>query len=241
MRPAVLAMLMLALTASGGCAAPTEERAAPAPSTLTWSDQQSLTRAEQRLISDCLAERGFRYEIRVPQEPPPRRFPYVVDDVAWARAHGFGRDEERRIAALKAADPNERYFRGLPPRRQKAALAALNGARPVGLSARMPGGGVVAASDQGCTARAQRRLYGDLRGWFEARLTVANLTPLYVPKVRADPGFRRSVTAWAACMTGRGHRYANPDALRAALPGVRTRVAETELVVAETECAADSG
>ncbi|WOX23424.1 hypothetical protein [Streptomyces solicathayae] len=205
------------------------------------ADRRYLKRAEQILIAECLRAQGFAYEARTLPDEPPRRFPYVLDDVAWARRHGYGLDEERRIAARKAADPNERYFRGLPPERQKAALAALNGARPEGLSARMPGGGVVVASDEGCTARAQRRLYGDLQGWFAARLTVANLTPLYVPKVREDPEFRRAVGGWARCMAGRGHRYATPDALREALPGVRTRAAEIRLAVAEAGCAGESG
>lgn len=236
-------MLVLLTVATAGCGAEgvpraeTGERAVPSA-----ADRRSLHLAEQILIADCLRAQGFAYEVRtLADEPPPRRFPYVLDDVAWARRHGYGRDEERRIAARKAADPNERYFRGLPPGRQKAALAALNGARPTGLSARMPGGGVVVASDEGCTARARSRLYGDLQGWFAARLTVANLTPLYVPKVREDTEFRRAAGAWARCMAARGHRYASPDALREALPGVRTRAAEIRLAVAEAGCAGESG
>ncbi|MFG2333630.1 hypothetical protein ACGFMM_28975 [Streptomyces sp. NPDC048604] len=230
-------LLLLTLTACDPGTPGTPGTPPGAGEPLTRPQQQLLARAEQTLIARCLTARGFRYEVRVPQSPPPRRFPYVVDDVGWARAHGFGRDEERRLAAAKAADPNERYFRTLPPARQRAALAALNGPRPVGLRARMPGGGTVAASDEGCTAQAQRRLYGDLPAWFEARLTAANLTPLYVPRVRADPAYRTAVRDWSACMTRRGHAYPTPEALRAALPGT----GERELAVAEAECAADSG
>ncbi|WP_406861878.1 hypothetical protein ABZO31_15940 [Streptomyces sp. HUAS MG47] len=236
MRRSVLALLLLlvSLTACAPGAPP------DAGDPLSRQEQQLLARAEQTLIARCLTGQGFRYEVRVPQ-PPPRRFPYVGDDVGWARAHGFGRDEERRLAAAKAADPNERWFRSLPPARKRAALAALNGPRPVGLRARMPGGGTVAASDEGCTARAQRHLYGDLPAWFEARLTAANLTPLYVPRVRADPAYRKAVRAWSACMKRRGHAYPTPEALRAALPGTGAAVGERELAVAEAECAADSG
>ncbi|WP_418957929.1 hypothetical protein [Streptomyces tritici] len=247
-RSALAVLLLMSLTACAvsltACAPGAPPLPSPPPVTGDPSsraaERQLLTRAEQTLIARCLAARGFRYVVRLPPDPP-RRFPYVVDDVAWARAHGFGRDQERRIAAAKAADPNERWFRRLSPARQRAALAALNGPRPVGLRARMPGGGMVAASDEGCTAWAQRRLYGDLPAWFEARLTAANLTPLYVPRVRAHPAYRKAVRAWAACMARRGHPHASPDALRAALPGVRTPAGERALAVAEAECAAASG
>ncbi|MFF5448670.1 hypothetical protein [Streptomyces sp. NPDC012888] len=244
------ALLPAVLLAAAGCAADAAPARPAAPLLpLAAAEERVLARAEQVLIARCLHRRGFAYVAHVPQDAAPaRRFPYVIDDPAWARAHGFGTDRQRRIAALKAADPNERYFRGLPPRRRQAALAALHGPRPVGLSARVPGGGVATASDEGCTAEAQRGLYGDLPGWFTAKLTVANLTPLYVPRVREDPRYRRAEAAWGRCMAARGHRHATPDELRRALPRLvhglpagPARAEETRLAVAEADCARSSG
>ncbi|QES51699.1 hypothetical protein DEJ50_31455 [Streptomyces venezuelae] len=227
----------------------TDRAADAAGPDLTTAELHTLERAEQVLIGRCLRAQHFAYVEPGPEpEPGTRRFRYVVDDIAWARSHGYGLEQERRIAARKDADPNARYFRSLPPERRKAALAALNGARPVGLSVGMPGGGVASASDSGCTAGAQRNLYGDLRSWFSARLVVANLAPLYVPRVREDRRFRQAEAAWARCMAGLGHRLAGPHESRQALaalvrglPPARARTAEIRLAVAEAECARDSG
>src|SRR5438874_431245 len=60
-------------------------------SSLTAADRALLYQAEQTAIQNCLRDKGFRYW----PEPQPsasvsNRFPYVIDDVAWARANGFG-------------------------------------------------------------------------------------------------------------------------------------------------------
>ncbi|MER5928892.1 hypothetical protein [Streptomyces sp. NPDC002054] len=260
-RPAGLSvlvtLLMAVLLTATGCTADTAgtadsaRTADPVGPALTPAELRTLERAEQVLIGRCLRAQQFAYVEPEPEagaETDARRFPYVVDDIAWARSHGYGLEQDRRIAARKEADPNARYFRSLSPERRKAALAALNGPRPVGLSVGMPGGGVASASDSGCTAGAQRSLYGDLRSWFAARLVVANLAPLYVPKVREDRRFRQAEAAWARCMAGQGHRLAGPHESRQALSGLvrglppaRARVAEIRLAVAEAECARDSG
>jgi len=54
-------------------------------------------------------------------------------------------------------NPNQQYLDALTPGEQLAALAALNGERPEGLSVAMPMGGVIKASDRSCRADAQRR------------------------------------------------------------------------------------
>ncbi|MEV7870027.1 hypothetical protein AB0P17_28955 [Streptomyces sp. NPDC088124] len=204
--------------------------------------------AEQTLVQQCMRERGFRVW-PVPRQPiaDDRRFPYAVDDAGWAAKHGYGSDIQRRVEKLRATDPNRLYYANLPPERRKAATAALNGTSPDGLSARLPGGGEVTASTEGCTAWAQSALYTDLAAWFEADVVTGQLPAMAQNQVRADPAYRKSVGAWAACMRERGYAYKNPDDSRAQFlstekkSGDTSRNREIRSAVDEAACADDSG
>ncbi|MFD8985643.1 hypothetical protein, partial [Streptomyces sp. NPDC059564] len=198
------------------------------------------------LISRFMADRGCRYALT---EPPraareQRSFPYGVDDVEWARAHGYGGRADRAGAEAREADPNQRYFHRLTARGRAAARTALMGASPVGLSATAPTGMTLTASPDGCIAQAQRSLYGDLAAWFRVKVVTMNLRPVQEGKVREDPRYTEAVGAWAACMRAAGRPYDSPDASRAAaaalaeeLPPDRADAAETALAVTEATCA----
>jgi hypothetical protein len=205
----------------------------------------TLERAKGILVTRCMRRHGIPYV--VPDVPPVawlRHFPYVIDDLAWAQEHGFGGELQRKVAATKEADPNRRYFSGLSPERQRAVLAVLVGERPEGLSANLPIGGTVQASDEGCIAEAEKQLYGDLNRWFRARVIASNLTPLYMPKVMGDPRYKKALRNWARCMVRSGHAYESPEELRLAL-GTSTaglspeeaHAVEVQLAVAEARCA----
>ncbi|MEU8465952.1 hypothetical protein [Streptomyces sp. NPDC029003] len=217
---------------------------------LTAGQSRLLERAEQVLIGRCMAQRGFRYAVT---EPPPqarakRSFPYGLDDVAWARAHGYGGRDDRASEAARRADPNQRYFHGLSARGRAAARTALMGASPAGLTATAPTGTTLTASPDGCIARAERSLYGDLAAWFRVKVVTMNIRPAQEAKVRADPRYAEAVGAWAACMRAAGRPYASPDDSRAAaaafaeeLPPDRADAAESALAVAEATCATGTG
>jgi hypothetical protein len=208
---------------------------------VTTAQVDLLYRAEQVLVRDCMARHGFT--IALPSADPvadDRAFPYVVDDVGWASRHGYGRDIQQQAERSRDADPNGRYLRSLPPARRAAALAALNGPRPVGLRAVLPDGAVATHSDQGCTAEAERDLYHDLETWFRAYTITRNLPRLWQSQVVADPGFAAATAEWAGCMKQHGYLYATPVQSRAAaldpkapLPHDR----EVALAVAEATCA----
>ncbi|MFJ5731746.1 hypothetical protein [Streptomyces paradoxus] len=173
---------------------------------------------EQDLLRQCMRQEGFRLW-KVPLEPVPeqREFPYVVDDVKWAREHGYGSDIRQRAERLRAEDPNRRYFEGLSSERRAAAKAALHGRdRSGGPSVTLPGGGVVRRSGDGCTAQAQTRLYGDFARWFRAKTFTDNLTGLRMARVTAEPAFRKAVKNWSSCMRGTGHAYDDPGQARRA-------------------------
>ncbi|MEW9552581.1 hypothetical protein [Nonomuraea sp. NPDC050783] len=206
-----------------------------------------LDLAEQLLVRDCMKAHGFQVWLIRRDELPVdslRAFPYAVTDLNWAKRHGYGGDQRAEAAKLAAADPNKRYFDSLSPSDKARARAALNGAAPVGLEAELPLGGTMRRSDQGCVSQAERRLYGDLRGWYRAKKVVEQLTPLRVGRVMKDPRFGRSVARWSACMRAHGHPYADPaEARQAALPpnGATDRAKEIAVATAEAACAAESG
>ncbi|MFF9088476.1 hypothetical protein ACF1BE_19015 [Streptomyces sp. NPDC014991] len=236
----------------GGCGAATGGPApgpGPAGSSREPGPRESrvLARAEQVLISRCMAARGFRYEVTAvagTSGEGARSFPYVIDDVAWARAHGYGGRQERLRAEARRADPNQRYFHGLPPAARAAARTALMGSSPVGLSVRAPTRMTITASTEGCIADAERTLYGDLEGWFRVKVITINLRPVRETRVRRDRRYVAAVGQWAACMRAAGRPYAGPDESRQAaaryrerLPASEADAAGTALAVIEATCA----
>jgi hypothetical protein len=213
----------------------------------TAREKSRLHRAEELLLRDCMRHKGFVYRpVSDTPVPDARDFPYVIDDVSWARAHGYGTDIERKAARIRQTGVNQRYFRSLPAARRAQALRAANGVSPQGISARTPDGMVLQRSADGCRSQAERSLYGDLRTWFQATVTMESVEQMRRPRVLADPRFARAVRPWAACMAGAGLVYASPAELRAkALPAGRAtplpRQREIRLAVAEARCAISSG
>ncbi|WP_433308371.1 hypothetical protein ACQP0U_17670 [Micromonospora sp. CA-269861] len=200
-------------------------------------DRRILIRAESLLTRECMIRAGFQMWLGT--SPPADEllsFPYVVDDVAWARKHGFGSDLVEAVDARRRADPNQRYVSGLSPERREAFLAALNGARPEGLEARLPSGGVMRRSAEGCTSEAQRLLYGDLAEWYRSSKVVADLTYLRQRRVLADPAWTAALRPWARCLRQQGYAADTPERLRESV-GTRGRAHEIAAAVAEARCA----
>ncbi|MBB6439535.1 hypothetical protein [Streptomyces candidus] len=225
-----------------GCAAQAKDTTPRPPQAVVRpvGPQQTLEAAEDLLERDCMRRSGFGFWVAPPLTPGARReFPYVVDDVAWAKEHGYGSDRRAAVRRTADADPNTRYLRSLEPRRRAALVAALNGPRPTGLAVDLPNGARVSHSDQGCTAEAERRLYGDLPAWFRATRTTRFLTGERVAAVQQDARYRSARDRWAACMRADGLPYADPQESRAAADPERgaDRAQEARVAVAEATCA----
>ncbi|MFD5890351.1 hypothetical protein ACFWHQ_30855 [Streptomyces sp. NPDC060334] len=216
------------------------------PARTTTETARLLHDAEQWLLRTCMRRAGFDYH-PVPDDDPPsveRAFPYVLTEPAWAGAHGYGSDLERRRRELAVRDPNRGYFASLPAERKALALLAANGPGPDGVRATLPTGGVVRRSDRGCVSGAQRELYGDLRAWFQASTTVHALDAIRRGRVLADPRYADGVRAWARCMRESGYRYPDPARTRAAALSPATAMSpgrERALARAEVRCAERSG
>jgi hypothetical protein len=103
---------------------------------------------------------------------------------------------------------------------------------------------VVQHSDQGCSAEAQRKLYGDLRAWYQVTKTAEALPGMRRALLAADPDLLRVLPAWSECMRARGHNYRGPEEIRVALPKPEQPGAhetEVRLAVAEATCARQTG
>ncbi|MED7947722.1 hypothetical protein [Streptomyces sp. BE303] len=223
--------------AGGGAAGPVRRP--------TEDELDVLQRAEQLLIRDCMKEQGFSY-FPVPRRPSAdyREFPYVVDDVDWARTNGYGRAVERRLDEEDAVAPRTAYYRSLPPDRAQALGVALNGPSPTGLEVANPVGGRLTHSDQGCAVGAWQRLYGDARAWFGSSEVVNNLFGIRAGRVTQDPAYRDAVAVWSACVAGRGHPADDPRQLRDRQLSREGEAAEREdvpVAVSEAECARSTG
>ncbi|MGC8917848.1 hypothetical protein [Streptomyces griseoaurantiacus] len=247
---ALLTAGLLATTATGcagGTSAPDPAARAggSAAHRAAGDPQRTLHLAEQLLVRTCMKKRGHEYWV---EPPPPKdlaaRFPLVVDDPAWARAHGYGTDLRPRREAEVRADPNQKYFRSASAANRSDLVRDLNGPEPRGLSARLPNGMRVTHSDRGCQAAAQRELYGDLKAWFRATRVTGALDGMRLGLVTADKRYRTALAPWARCMRGKGHPYADPAASRAAATRADRRwphAKEVRLASAEAACAASSG
>ncbi|WP_405515767.1 hypothetical protein [Streptomyces canus] len=203
--------------------------------------EQTLHLAEQLLIKKCMEKRGYEYWVEDrPAADGASRFPYVVDDPAWAARHGYGTDlyRERQREALR--DPNQRYYRSMPADRAPELVSALNGPQAQGLSARLPNGIQVTHSDRGCVAEAERTLYKDLPAWFRATRVTDSLGGMRVTMVLTDKRYRAAVKPWARCMKAKGHPYPTPAEARAAATRPDKEwphAEEVRLASAEAACA----
>ncbi|MFF4384571.1 hypothetical protein [Kitasatospora sp. NPDC001547] len=245
--PLMAAAALTACASDTGSDPPVPSQSAPPP---TEVESALLREAEQRLVADCMTERGFRYWV-VPTRGDEglRPLGFVLDDTRWARAHGYGGGSLARAAAEKATDPNAAYIGGLAEERQHAYATALRGgAGTPELSVDLPGGGTAVSRLGGCEGSAGRQLYGDLAAWIRADTLAANLTPLYLPDLTRDARFAEALSAWSACMAAAGLPYERPDQARAearrraaGLGPDAVTAAEVPLAVAEAGCGASTG
>lgn len=239
--PAVAVVVALLVT---GCHAERHQPGSPIgiPG-LTADESELLDRAEQLLIRDCMRRRGFEYTVvSRPAQPQDRDFPYVVDDVDWARKHGYGVDLRRRRDAVARAEPNTKRLDGMSESARAAALSALNGVpgASTDLTALLPFGVTARRSASSCTSEAERGLYGDLPTWYRAKRVTENLSAVRIPLVLGDARYQRATAAWSRCMTHTGHPYDTPASTRDAVlsadpPMPRDR--EVTLAVTEANCA----
>lgn len=205
---------------------------------------ETLDLAKQILIGHCMRRHGFRFWV-VPKrvEKTQRDFPYVIEDIDWAKLHGYGKDIQKKRENAEKRDPNQRYFSSLSAPRRAAALRSMNGPAPVGMSVRLPNGILVSHSKGGCDTESDERLYGDAYAWFRASRITDSLAGLRIGQVTSDPQFDAAVQAWSRCMLRSGYHYRTPTQSRMAANDTKSllpRDREIATAVAEATCATQS-
>jgi hypothetical protein len=208
------------------------------------ADLDVLHEAQQLLVRDCMAGQGFRYwpTARLPHAAL-RYFPYVVDDLAWAKGHGYGRDIKAALDRQDKVDPNTLYYGHLPADRKMAAAAALNGSSLSGLSVISPLGGEMSHSSSGCETKSWQQLYGNAGDWFQSSTVVLDLDTVRISQVHSSAAFQAAVRPWSECMRRAGYVAADPDALesaRAADNGLAAAARDVKAATAEASCALSS-
>ncbi|ARX87324.1 hypothetical protein [Streptomyces alboflavus] len=196
-----------------------------------------------------MTERGQPYRVWLPLSVAEGRpVGPILDDPRWAREHGYGSRIEAKLTKAKRANPNLAHLKSLTGGRRTAYLTALTGgAGAPEMKVTLPTGATITNKLGGCSAYAEKRLYGDRRTWFVAEKTASNLTPLYASKLARVPAYRAAVASWSRCVRTHGYTLASPAAARDRL---RTRIpklpadarfaAEVRLAVAEARCARET-
>lgn len=223
--------------ASGSKTAHPHEPRQPAATIHADSSPDLLAQAQDILTGDCMRARGFDYTVALQsaQNTDPREFPYGIDDVAWARANGYGFAQRAKLGAAQHDNPNTRYVASLTSVRQAAYAAAMFGAMSNQVSVTVPNGEVVAQNADGCLAAAERRLYGDFARWFRAQTITGNLEPAIEPKVFADPRYLAAQRAWSACVRAQGYPAASPADLQSQAAAAATG-AERKIATVDATC-----
>ncbi|WP_407565634.1 hypothetical protein [Streptomyces sp. 184] len=241
---ALCALLLATATACGVADGTEGGDRGTTPRSATLRERALLDRAEETLVDRCMDRNGFEYH-PAPQATADelRVFPYVVDDPAWAREHGYGGALDRAAVRERKDNPNAAYVRTLPPDRRRAYGTTLYGDGGKAIEVTVPTGLDVRRSRTGCLSEAQGTLYGDLREWFRVDNVASNL-PDHGAELRRAPDYRAAAGKWSACMTDRGHPYDSPDDVRRKLPALtkgaspdEAHAVEVRLATAEAECA----
>lgn len=213
---------------------------------ITDAEQVLVDQARELLIEECMAAQGFRYwPVPVGTVEERQGSGYVLDDVDWAREHGYGTQLRDRVVAIQENDPNHAYANALPEAERLRYSDALDGNPSAGLlTAELPAGGTIRTPSDSCVAKAKGELYVDFAAWFQAEKVATNLVGLYADDLVADERFKAALTAWSECMHERGHDYPDPPAIRQDLPLLtkglsdgRALAVEKELAVDEATCA----
>jgi len=66
------------------------------------TDDELLHLASERLIARCMARHGFAYAEQQPPSSTEPDFRYALDDVGWARKHGYAASTPRELRRLVA-------------------------------------------------------------------------------------------------------------------------------------------
>lgn len=255
--PAALAVLLLAACATGPTAHPTGHTApavsadaVPGPATTTGaggytdvslpiyayavSDAQlsEIVNAQKVLVQRCMRSYGFAsYTVKAGAYHPTPDRRYGIIDPAYAERYGYSWPTSfRTLVAHEPAAP--------PPALTGAEAAVLNGpAAAKGQAADEYDGKAVPSG--GCLGQSERTIAP--QGDFGAVPAAATIKQDSFDLLSHDSRAVAATSAWAACMRGRGYRYATPFAAAAVYdPMSAPTAASIALAEADVACKGSS-
>ncbi|MFI0192117.1 hypothetical protein ACH4PW_31810 [Streptomyces sp. NPDC017082] len=209
------------------------------------ADQKLLFDARETAIARCMSARGWPYQPTPwrPRRDNPAQDPRSGDDIALHRTAGYGFSTG---AQEPPASPNDSYANSLTAERRELYSQALFGTPQHRLDATLPNGEVTFIYTDGCSAQAEKQLYGDLKTWLIADTVVINLRIEVDNRVTADRRLTAATQSWSSCMAHRGYHYDTPGAARThigqayehAAPSAKGEERRTELAqaLADAEC-----
>jgi len=259
----VLAFLVVVSACEGATTtkseSPTEEELVSFSIRLSPAEADFLARAEEELISRCMAERGFKYEvITAPVDPAAeeRRYSLPNGDIGVAMTHGYGLRESFEQPAVNEfsdrsgpIDANSIHLSSLTFEQQKQWVKALHGTGEELLVTDAGEGVEQYIYTDGCIAAMEATLYGNL----EEFVRITGVTGLagadIYQRLVADPRWYESLRRWQMCMTQRGYAVTDledpiaqaNDLYRSGIPLAEAQAREIEIAVDDAECAIRAG
>lgn len=205
--------------------------------------RRTVERATQELIADCMADQGFDYVVRQPEqvtEPPDSILlgAFGLTDIEQARANGYYNPELAADVDLEPRSGEEAFTEALfgDPRAERILEEIVDPmtGTPIGM----------VEQRQGCVGQAEAAAYGgaDVRLRYlalDAAMQEAALDT--IAAAQASELFQMAEEAWSRCMTARGYafdRLVDVAATEWAEP--RPSDEEVNTAVTDVECKADS-
>lgn len=246
MKAVLVSLVVLAISACGSVREATtafsgEGRSSASSSTPTTkpelgglisaTDQRFLILAEETLVSRCMKDEGFDYQVVAPpsdwnaDSDGPNR-PYGSDDVESLRAEGYGFEMQNDDAAPQSetgpdstgsgrTDPNREYVQALSPAEQDRFSVALFGRDSTEREVEIPGARTLSINTEGCLHEARERLYGDALEWLRLFYMVENAQSEVVARVIQDERYQAALSDWRECMKDKGFDFDDPGEARA--------------------------
>ncbi|MBC8364828.1 MAG: hypothetical protein H8E59_07475 [Actinobacteria bacterium] len=218
------------------------------PLLLPWEQQRFLIIAEETLISRCMGESGFVYEVIEPPLVMPARDArgraFGSDDVGELKLEGYGLSA---AATDSPVDANAVYVQALSESDQVRFGNALFGSDADAQTVEVGGGMALSISMGGCVAEARVSLFGDQVEWIRLFFSIENRSGEVTSRVLQDPLYMAALTKWQACMERRGFAVRDPGSARdlaarqySHLDSVDAAVEERRIAAADGECVGES-
>ncbi len=222
-----MAVISIMAVITAACSQLPEQASSDAASELVVLDDtegEFLFRAEQRLITACMRDRGYDQWTEAPAAPAIPKEPWDAraydrwawDDPARAAESGYGIrpsvEFDRRVldqAMTEEFAAFERWLNSRSPEEQERILEALEGASRV-IEIQGIDGSTWTMSKAGCRGRAYEELYGSVEDYLVLESYRARVGNGGRNEVDEDPEYLAVERQWSVCMAEQGFNVPNP-------------------------------